>query len=106
MPSLISIAEEILRNAKQIDEHLATQKQPSPSFDHDALVDLPPQVELARDALIDSTHTLKQLAQGPSRSTFDIMISVYFDCRSAKMRLLILTSVVGRHSLTSCCLRV
>ena len=76
MPSLTSLAEEILINAKRLDEHLAAQKQPSPSFDHDAWTDLSPQLESARDALIDSTHTLKQLAQGPVRATTDIIMSV------------------------------
>ena len=76
MPSLTSLAEEILINAKRLDEHLAAQRQPSPSFDHDAWIDLPPQLESARDALIDSTHTLKQLAQGPVRATTDIFMSV------------------------------
>ena len=76
MPSLTSLAEEILINAKRLDEHLAAQKQPSPSFDHDAWIDLPPQLESARDALIDSTHTLKQLTQGPVRATTDIIMSV------------------------------
>ena len=76
MPSLTSLAEEVLINAKRLDEHLAAQKQPSPSFDHDAWVNLSPQLESARDALIDSTHTLKQLAQGPVRATTDILLNV------------------------------
>ena len=76
MPSLTSLAEEILINAKRLDEHLAAQKQPSPSFDHDAWIDLPPQLESARGALIDATHTLKQLAQGPVSATTDILMSV------------------------------
>ena len=76
MPSLTSLAEEILINAKRIDEHLAAQNQPSPSFDYDASVVPSPQLESARDALIDSTHTLKQLAQGPVRATADILFSV------------------------------
>lgn len=76
MPSLTSLAEEILTNAKQLDEHLAAQNQPSPSFDHDALLNLSPQLESTRDALIDSAHTLKQLTQGPVRATADIMFNV------------------------------
>lgn len=63
MPSLTSLAEEILTNAKQLDKHLAAQNQPSPSFDHDALLNLSPQLESTRDALIDSAHTLKRLTQ-------------------------------------------
>lgn len=73
---MTSLAEEILINAKRLDEHLAAQKQPPPSFDHDAWIDLPSQLESDRDALIDSTHTLKQLAQGPVRATTDILMSV------------------------------
>jgi len=76
MPSLTSLAEDILANAKRLDTHLASQNQSSPSFDHDAFVDLPPQLESARDALVDSTHTLKQLSQGPVRATIDIIFSV------------------------------
>ena len=76
MPSLTSLAEEILANAKRLDEHLASQQQPSPSFDHDVLGDLPPQLEAARESLIDSTHTLKQLAQGSVRATTEIMLNV------------------------------
>ena len=77
MPSLTSLAEEILINAKRLDEHLAAQKQPSPSFDHDDVwINLSPQLEAARDALIDSTHTLKQLTQGPVRATADILLNV------------------------------
>ena len=78
MPSLTSLAEEILANAKRLDEHLASQQQPSPSFDHDVLGNLSPQLEAARDTLIDSTHTLKQLAQGSMRATVDIMLNVGF----------------------------
>lgn len=76
MPSLTSLAEEILTNAKKLDEHLTSQNQPSPSFDHDVLINLPPQLESARDALIDSTHTLKQLTQGPVRATIEIIFNV------------------------------
>ena len=76
MPSLTSLAEEILINAKQLDEHLAAQNQPSPSFEHDALLTLSPQLESMRDTLIDSTHTLKQLTQGPVRATADILSNV------------------------------
>lgn len=78
MPSLTSLAEEILANAKRLDEHLAAQKQPSPSFDHDALIDLSPQLESAKETLINSTHTLKLLTQGPVQATIDILFSVSF----------------------------
>ena len=76
MPSLTSLAEEILANAKRLDEHLASQNQPSPSFDHNAFGNLSPQLAAARDALIDSTHTLKQLTQGPVGATVDILFNV------------------------------
>ena len=83
MHSLTSLAEEILSNAKQLDEHLASQKRSSPSFDHDTLIDLPPQLESARDALIDSTHMLKQLTQGPVRATVDILFNVGSRCSTS-----------------------
>ena len=76
MPTLTSLAEEILTNAKRLDEHLYSQLQASPSFDHDALVNLSPQLERARDAIINSAHTLKQLTQGPVRATADILSNV------------------------------
>ncbi|KAL8838358.1 MAG: hypothetical protein Q9170_002165 [Blastenia crenularia] len=64
MVPLTSLAEDILASAKQLDKHLASKGLPSSSFDNDTLVDLPEDVEEVRNSLIDTTNTLKQLAQG------------------------------------------
>lgn len=76
MPSLTSIAEQILANAKTLDEHLATRNSLSPSFDLDSLVNLSPELEPVRDELINSTHTLNKLAQGPVSATIGILYCV------------------------------
>ncbi len=76
MPSLTSIAEDILANAKRLDAHLSYKSVAPTSFDHDSLVDLPHDMESVRNALIDSTHTLKQLAQGPVGRTVETLFTV------------------------------
>ncbi|KAL8772303.1 MAG: hypothetical protein Q9209_002515 [Squamulea sp. 1 TL-2023] len=75
MVSFTSLAEEILISARRLDEHLASNDLPSPTFDLDTLVDLPDDVEAARDNLINTTQTLKQLAQGGVGRTMEIAFS-------------------------------
>ncbi|CAO1606194.1 MAG: hypothetical protein LQ349_002790 [Xanthoria aureola] len=75
MVSFTSLAEEILVSARRLDEHLASNNLPSSSFDHDTLVDLPNNVEVARDNLINTTQTLKQLAQGGVGRAMEIAFS-------------------------------
>ena len=76
MASLTSLAEEILANAKRLDQHLSSQHLASTSFDHDNLADLPSELESTRKALINSTQTLKQLSQGPIGSSMEIIFNV------------------------------
>lgn len=76
MSSLTTLAEEILANAKRLDEHLSSQHLSATSFDHDSLADLPSELESTRKALIDSTQTLKQLSQGPVGSSMEIIFNV------------------------------
>lgn len=76
MVSFTSLAEEILVSARRLDEHLASNNLPSSSFDHDMLVDLPHNIEVARDNLINTTQTLKQLAQGGVGRAMEIAFSV------------------------------
>ena len=76
MPSFTSLAEEILLHAKALDEHISTRGIRFPSFDHDILTDLPPELASTRNALLDSTHEMKQLAQGPIGTTCDVLFNV------------------------------
>ncbi|KAL8980683.1 MAG: hypothetical protein Q9205_004301 [Flavoplaca limonia] len=64
MVSFTSLAEEILVSARQLDEHLASKDLVPSSFDQDTLVGLPKGIEAARDNVINTTQTLKQLALG------------------------------------------
>ena len=76
MPSLTSLAEELVAQAKQIDKYLESKNLPSPSFDHDTLVDLPPDLQEVRTSLASVSHNLKALTRGPVGSTSDIAFSV------------------------------
>lgn len=76
MPSLTELAEEILANAKRLDAHLDSRGLPSTSFEKDTLTDLPLDLGRTRDALIDSTQTLKRLALGPAGVYTEILFSV------------------------------
>ena len=76
MPSLTSLAEELLAQAKQIDKHLESKNLPSPSFDTDVLAALPPELEQVRTSLASISHDLKTLTLGPVGSTTAIIFSV------------------------------
>lgn len=76
MVTLTSMAEEILVYARQIDDHLASKGLPSPSFDHDTLESLPDHIALARDHLVDTTQSLKQLSQGGIGRATEIAMGV------------------------------
>ncbi|KAL8810901.1 MAG: hypothetical protein Q9223_007651 [Gallowayella weberi] len=75
MVTLTSLAEEILVYARQIDEYHASKGIPLPTFDHDTLDDLPADIAVARDHLVDTTQTLKQLSQGGVNRTVEIVFS-------------------------------
>lgn len=76
MGSLTSLAEEILANAKRLDEDLSAHNLNAPNFDNDSLANLPPELESTRKALVDSSQTLKELSQGPVARSVEIMFSV------------------------------
>ena len=76
MPSFTEYAEEILANAKLLDAHLNSVDSPLPSFDNDILTNLPLDMKEARSSIINATHMLKQLAQGPVGSAVEIMFNV------------------------------
>lgn len=63
--SLTSLAEEVLRHAKALDTYLLSQCLPPTSFSHDTLSILPSEQTFQREALINASQALKQLAQGP-----------------------------------------
>ena len=76
MGPLTSLAEEILENAKRLDQHLSSSHLEPASFDNDSLVELPPELEATRKTLIDATQTLKQLSQGPVGTSMEIIFNV------------------------------
>ncbi|MCJ1456321.1 hypothetical protein MMC28_006682 [Mycoblastus sanguinarius] len=73
MPSLTSLAEEALVQAKKLDEHLLSQGRQHTSFEHDTLIELPPDLVEAQEALVNSAHTLKRLALRPEGVLAEIM---------------------------------
>lgn len=76
MSTLTAQAEEILAQAKQLDAYIVSNGLPPTSFDQDSLVNLPLEYEATRRAMIDSTHTLKRLAQGTIGATTEMLYSV------------------------------
>lgn len=76
MPSLTEIAESILANARRLDAYTASKGLPSSSFERSTLDDLPVDLEQCRNALIDSTQSLKQLALGPMGLCVEVSFSV------------------------------
>lgn len=76
MSTLSAQADEILVLSKQVDAYLVSNSLPPTSFDHDSLTNLPPEYEAVRRAIIDSTHTLKRLAQATIGATTEMLYSV------------------------------
>ena len=76
MSSLTEIAQGILANAKQLDAFCSTQNLPPSSFHRDTFADLPPDLELTRKALINSTQELKRIALGPTGLFVELLYSV------------------------------
>ena len=75
MPSLVSLAEDLLRAAKVLESHLADSSLPHPDWDNDLLTSLPPELQTQRNALINGADDLKQLAQGPHGISQEIGLS-------------------------------
>ena len=76
MSSFTEYAEELLVCAKELDQYLATEKLPPPSFDHDVLTELPPDLKKTLKTVINTSNTLKQLAQGSVGIAAEILFSV------------------------------
>ena len=76
MASLTALAEDALKQAKLLDAYVAAQGRPKTSFDGNTLTELPPDLMEAREALVNSTQTLKRLALGPVGVLTEIMWAV------------------------------
>ncbi|KAI9711323.1 MAG: hypothetical protein M1820_002310 [Bogoriella megaspora] len=75
MPSLTSVAESILAEAKQIDRYLESNGIPFPSYEKDTLEQLPPEIEQIRISLVNRSNELKQLSRGAIMTTMDISLN-------------------------------
>lgn len=73
MPSLTSVAEGILAQAKKLDAYLESNNIPYPSFDEDTLDKRPDKLQDDRWALANSSNELKKLARGAAMGTMDTM---------------------------------
>ena len=76
MPSLTSMAEAILAQAKKLDAYLDSNDIPHPPFDEDTLDRLPDELQDDRWALANSSNELKKLARGAAMNTMDTTLSV------------------------------
>lgn len=76
MPTLTSMAEDLLAKAKQIDSYLESQNLPSPSYRHDVFEALPAELQKTRASLVNDSNELKNLARGPIGVTMDIAFNV------------------------------
>lgn len=76
MPSLVSLAEELLAQAKDIERTLEKNNIPPTSFDKDTLEQLPSDAQKLRWDLLDTSHEIRQLARGARLSGLDIAFSV------------------------------
>ena len=70
MPSLTSIAEEVLAKARDIDRYLDLNGLAARSYNNDILADLPGDLQNVRYSLANSSNELKKLAQGPETFKF------------------------------------
>lgn len=73
--SLVSLAEELLAQAKKLDAVLEQHNIPYTSFEEDTLVLLPHEAEELRTSLVDTSHNFKQLVRGARLSGLDIALS-------------------------------
>ena len=76
MPSLVSLAEELLAQAKDIERTLKNNNIPPTSFDKDTLELLPSDAQKLRWDFLDTSHEIRQLARGARLSGLDIAFSV------------------------------
>ncbi|KAL6716690.1 hypothetical protein ACLMJK_006258 [Lecanora helva] len=75
MALLTSLAEEILIQARKLDNYLSSQGRQCASFDHDSLSQLPPELKEAQEAVVNLAHTVKKLALRPESLLEEIMWS-------------------------------
>jgi hypothetical protein len=78
MPSLVSLAEELLAQAKKIDAVLEQNNIPCTSFEEDTLESLPDDAQKLRWDLLDTSHNFRQLVRGARLSGLDIAFGVLF----------------------------
>ena len=78
MPSLVSLAEKLLCQAKEIDKILEQNNLPYTSFDEDTLEPLPDDAQKIRWDLLDTSHDFRQLVRGARLSGLDIAFNVLF----------------------------
>ena len=76
MSSLVSLAQELFAQAKEIEAVLERNGIQQPSFDHDTLEELPEDAQKLRRELADTSHTIRQLARGARLSGLDIAFNV------------------------------
>ena len=76
MPSLTSMAEASLVQAKRLDAYLESNNIPYPSFEEDTLDRLPDGLQDERWALANSSNELKKLVRGAGMGAMDTAFSV------------------------------
>lgn len=76
MSSFTEIAESMVREARELDAFVASQRLPPTSFDRYTLADLPKDLEHKRKTFIDSAQIAKQLALGPIGQLYEILFNV------------------------------
>lgn len=81
MPSLVSLAEELLVHAKRLEESLGQNDIAHTSFEKDTLELLPDDAQKLRWDLLDLSHNFRQLIRGARLSGLDVAYSVvFFSC--------------------------
>ncbi|KAJ6784555.1 hypothetical protein PWT90_10066 [Aphanocladium album] len=75
MPSLVSLAEQLLAQAKKLDAALNRNSIPAPSFDEDTLEQLPQEAQQLRWDLLDTSDVIRQLTRGARLTGLDISFS-------------------------------
>ncbi|KAL9092895.1 MAG: hypothetical protein Q9165_004313 [Trypethelium subeluteriae] len=78
MPLFTDLVKQMLGPAEALDLYLLSADLPPTSFENDTLLDLPSELEQARDSLVDVAQTTKRLAQG-SRGTLREILLAFAD---------------------------
>lgn len=98
MPSLVALAEDLLAQTKQLDSVLKARGVQQPSFDNDPLDELPEDVQRLRKKMTDTSHVIRQLAQGPKAAGLEIAFNVSFTLAQHRFFWRLSTSQSGRTS--------